>query len=147
MTPTEASQHLVDAGFTGWTVVTMGAIAIPESTNPAQRGFVNEHSMHLVKSNPESRAYLSVDWGAWGINDYWWEASLRSAGILVPGLPVSMQLLQPAICAKAARHVFVEAGGLDDAHEGYDQWVTWRKDLHLPFMCDAEQAAREVGAL
>lgn len=147
MTPVETAQHLVDVGFTGWTVVTMGAIAIPESTNPAQRGFINELSMHLVKSNPESRAYLSVDWGAWGINDYWWEAALRQNEILVPGRPVSMQLLDPAINARAARFVFIESGGDEDPHEGYQAWVTWRKDLHLPFMCDAEQAAREVGAL
>lgn len=147
MTPVEAAQHLGEAGFTGWQVVTMGAIAIPESTNPAQRGFINEHSHHLNDRDPESRAYLSVDWGAWGINDFWWEKRLREEGILVPELPVSMQLLQPAICARAARFIFFDTGGLDDPHQGYSQWNAWERDLHLPFMCDAEAAAREIGAL
>lgn len=140
MTPTEAAQHLVDAGFTGWQVVTMTAIAGAES------GF-EPHAVHVVDSNPSSKAYRSIDMGLFQINDFWWEAALRNADILKPGLPASVQLLDPAINARAAWFVFIESGGDEDPHEGYEAWTTWRVDRHLPFMCDAEAAANDVGAI
>lgn len=137
MTPVEVAQHLVDAGFTGWQVVTMTAIAGAESA-------YDPHAVHVVDSNPEAKAYRSIDMGLFQINDFWWEQALRDADILKPGLPASVQLLDPAINARAARFVWVESGD-GDPHEGYEAWTTWREDLHLPFMCAAEKAAREIG--
>lgn len=146
LTPVEVAQHLVDAGFTGWEVVTMGAIAVPETTNRA--GEIDAHAVHVVDRDPEAAAYRSVDWGAWQINDYWQRflipRVLDDLGI-DPTLPWSQSLLDPAICAKVARAVFLDAGGDTEPSKGYSRWATWENDMHLPFFCDALAAAREVG--
>lgn len=151
MTPVEAAQHLADTGFEGWQVAVMTAIAGAES------GY-DEHAFHLLDSNPESRAYLSVDWGLVQDNDHWLMArpegggpslyeELVAAGVLRDDLPLSQQLLDPAINCKVARAIFEKAGGDEEPWRGYQRWTTWKFDLHMPFMERAIVAAREIGAV
>lgn len=143
--PVQTAQYLVDAEFESYDVVTMGAIFIPETTN--ERGKIDVHAFHLV-DNPESVAYLSVDWGAAQNNDYWQRRVipevLAELGI-DPELPWSMSLMKPEINIKVARRVFVEAGGLEEPWLGYQRWESWKHNLHMPFMEDAFEAARAVG--
>jgi hypothetical protein len=132
MTPVEAARELVSAKFTGWQVVVMGAIGAAESG-------LDELAVNINDDDPTSPAYLSVDWGVWQINDYWWRHLLDSQ------LPASMQLLDRHVNARAARSVFVQSGGLKDAPTGFSAWIVYQKKAHLPFMVAARSAARLVG--
>lgn len=148
-TPLDAAQALVNAGFEGWTVVTMGAIAVPETTN--RRGKIDELAWHrVITEDPEAPANLSADHGGWQINDFWQRLLMRvlmDKGLLDPILPLSQQLADLQINAHVARAVFLDAGGDEEPWMGYKRWTTWRRDLHMPFVGDAEAAAREIGAI
>jgi hypothetical protein len=130
MTPVEAAQILVDEGFTGWPVVTFGAIGVAESG-------LNPLALHRVVK-PGSPAHLSVDHGWLQINDYW-QADAIDLGI---DLPVSMLLAGPHHCARVARLIFERAGG---APNGYQLWNTYKNGLHKPHLPAARTAARTIG--
>lgn len=131
MTPVEAAQTLVDEGFTGWPVVTFGAIGQAESG-------LNPLALHRV-NNPSSPAHLSIDHGWLQINDYWQAAAIEVA---LGNDCVSQQLADPHLCARVAKRIFENAGG---APKGYKLWNTYRTGAHVPYMPAARAAARTIG--
>jgi hypothetical protein len=134
MTPVEAAQILVDEGFTGWPVVTFGAIGMAESN-------LNPLALHRV-NKPGSPAHLSVDHGWLQINDYWQADVILIARVLHPKRSESMFLADPRLCARIARQIFDRAGG---APKGYERWTTYRTGAHKPHLPAARVAARTIG--
>jgi hypothetical protein len=130
MTPVEAAQILVDEEFTGWQVVTFGAIGMAESG-------LDPYALHRVVK-PGSPAHLSIDHGWLQINDYWQATMLHLNDVHV----VSQYLADPHNCAWVARHIYLEAGG---GVKGYNLWNTYRSGAYRPYVPDAREAAHTVG--
>lgn len=116
----------------------MGAVGFAESG-------LDPHAIHLNAGDELSVSYLSLDLGVWQVNDYWATALLMGAGILSPLQPVPMQLLNPVVNVRAARAVFLEAGGARSAPLGYARWNTYVAGDHVPFLPQARAAARAAG--
>jgi len=140
LTPLRVARMLVLERFTGWEVVTLGAIGRAESGLDAHAVNVNDH-------DPEADSYRSCDWSIWQINDYWWESALRAAGILNVTQPTSQQLLRPRLNVRALRFVFDTALFVADGdiEAAYSQWNVYKSGAHVPFMHDARIAANEAG--
>jgi len=138
MTPVEAAQVLVDEGFTGWQVVTFGAIGMAESR-------LDPLVIHRV-IKPGSPAHLSIDHGWLQNND--WHARWIMRVTLDPDVPWSTQLADPHINARIARIIFIGAGG---APKGYERWNTYlpgpngEPPAYKPFLPAARIAARTIG--
>lgn len=133
LTPVQAAQALVAEGFTGWPVVTFGAIGMAESR-------LDAHALNRNDHDPTSRAYPSVDHGWLQINDFWQQVTIRE--VLGTVLPVSMLLADPRLCARVALRIFLAAGG---APKGYYLWNTYEQGLHIPYLPQARKAAKAVG--
>ena len=132
MTPVEAAQILADEGFTGWQVVTFGAIGQAESR-------LDPLALHRV-IKPGSPAHLSIDHGWLQINDYW------QADLLVVEFGdlsvTSQELADPHHNARIARIILLAGGG---APNGYRLWNTYVAGLHKPYLPAARVAARTIG--
>jgi len=141
LTPLRVAKMLVLEGFTGWQVVTLGAIARAESGLDAHAVNVNDH-------DTEADSYRSCDWGLWQINAYWWQAPLTVEGILNVSQPISQQLLRPRTNVKAVRFVFDAALSAAEGivPKAYEQWNVVKTGAHKPFLHDARKAAEDAGA-
>jgi hypothetical protein len=130
LTATDVALGLVGAGFTGWQVVTMGAICVPESGRDV-------HAFHFNDHNPTKASYLSFGWGLFGINDYHTTKLLVTKGVITLNRPLSQQLFNPTTNFRAAREVLLEGG--------YQRWNTWLDGLHIPYLHECRIAARMIG--
>lgn len=122
LTSDEVARLLVGQGAKGWTVVTMGAIAVPESGRDAYAVNVN-HS-------PEKPSHRSMDVGLFQINTFFHpQHALRD-------------LLDPEYNARIALQILAAAGG---PPTGYSRWNAYKAGLHQPHLAEARAAARRVG--
>ena len=134
-----AAQQLINAGFTGWQVVTFGAIGYAES-------LLIDWQTHLNTKDPADVAYLSTDWGKWGINDYWNERMVRAKlSLILPNKTFGQYMLDPDINARAARVIFLAAGGAKNAVTGYLHWNAYDGDLYHKGLTRARAAAKACG--
>ena len=134
MTPVEAAQILADEGFTGWQVVTFGAIGMAESR-------LDPLALHRV-NRPGTPAHLSIDHGWLQINDYWQRLLLMNVPVRAPYQSVAQYLADPHNCAAVARAMFHNAGG---APKVYELWNTYVAGLHKPYLPATRVAARTIG--
>lgn len=135
----DSARLLVDAGFTGWQAVVMGAIGYAESgLNPAAR--------HLNDEKPDSPWYLTTDWSVWQINDNGDALTLFIVrGVITLRGSIGKQLSDPATNARCARSLFVSRGGPRDPIAGYNAWATFKSGAYAPFKAPALRAARAIG--
>jgi hypothetical protein len=122
VTSDEIAQLLVGAGAQGWTVVTMGAIAVPESGRNAYAVNVN-HS-------PDKPSHRSIDVGLFQINTFY-----------NPKQAIK-DLLDPEYNVRAALQILASAGGPPN---GYARWNTYKAGSHAPHLTEARAAARRIG--
>lgn len=132
MTPVEAAQVLADEGFTGWQVVTFGAIGQAESG-------LDPYALHRV-NKPGTPAHHSIDHGWLQINDYWQRGLLDF--LLGEFSVTSQDLASPHVNAHIARQIFLDAGG---APKGYELWNTYTSGAYKPYLPAARVAARTIG--
>jgi hypothetical protein len=121
-TPDEIAQLLARAGAQGWTVVTMGAIAVAESGRNAYAVNVN-HS-------PEKPSHRSIDVGLFQINTFF-----------NPQHAIK-DLLDPEYNVGVALRILASAGG---PPSGYARWNTYKAGAHTPYLTEARAAARRIG--
>jgi len=144
LTAIEVAQHLLNADFQGWEIRTMGAICMAESGR-------NPHAHGLNDNTPSSVAYLSEDHGLFQINDYWGPVVLSSF-LLTEFITTERSFSQisknPDWSAKAAREMF-ELRWLQSGSyvQGFTCWSAYNNNKHLPFMKEAYEAAKAVGAI
>jgi hypothetical protein len=134
----EVAAGLVGVGFTGWEVVTMGAICLPESGRDA-------HEIHL-NDDPAKASYLTLDEGLYQINEAWFPYLVKRGILYADTLTFTPQLLNPAVNFRCARAVYLE--GSSDARYpvlGYRRWNTYVYGRHVPFLHQARLDARAVG--
>jgi hypothetical protein len=149
-TPDQIAVGLVRAGFTGWSVRTMGAITMAESA-----GYVWGHALNTHESS--GVAYLAEGYGLVGMDSYWimrsWRAGDTTPGgmLMAPywsGTRTFSQLgTDPVWNLAMTRQVFLVnaySRGWANAYEGWTSYVNGR---HLPFMDAALIAARNAGAI
>ncbi len=122
LTSDEIAQLLIATGGTGWTVVTMGAIAAAESGRNAYAVNVN-HS-------PEKPSHRSIDVGLFQINTFF---NPRHA---------IKDLLDPRYNTRVALAVLADAGG---PPTGYRRWNVYKAGLHTAHLPEARAAARRHG--
>jgi len=118
----DVAQLLIRAGGQGWTVVTMGAIAVPESGRNAYAINVN-HS-------PEKPSHRSIDIGLFQINTFF---NAQHA---------IKDLLDPEYNTRIALQILAGAGG---PPKGYGRWNAYTAGLHHPHLAEARAAARRLG--
>jgi hypothetical protein len=127
MTDHEAVSLLWGAcnGMGGLWYPTMAAIGMAES-------LLDIHAMNLNDHDPDSRSYLSVDWGWLQINDFW------------NGLTIEQcrEMFDPRLCAKKAQEIFMS---VKPYGEGYKRWNTYVTGRHLAFRPRMIVVARELG--
>lgn len=142
MTPgdrTTAAQLLADAGFQGWQIVVMGAIGMAESA-------LNEHAIHLNNEDPTSPWYLTLDLGAWQINDAAGPL-LIAQHVITPTHPLSQQLFNATTNAQAARTIFTSRHGDTNPVNGYNAWKVFKTGAYLTHRPAAATAALTIGAI
>ena len=122
MTSDDVATILINEGGRGWTVVTMGAIAVPESGRDAYAINVN-HS-------PEKPSHRSIDVGLFQINTFF-----------NPQHTIT-DLLDPEYNTRVALRVLAGAGG---PPSGYSRWNAYKAGLHVPHLPEARAAARRLG--
>ena len=122
LTSDEVAELLIGAGGQGWTIVTMGAIAVAESGRNAYAINVN-HS-------PKKPSHRSIDVGLYQINSFF---NPRHA---------IKDLLDPAFNTRVALQVLADAGG---PPEGYERWNAYRAGAHVPNVAASRAAARRLG--
>jgi hypothetical protein len=122
VTADEIAQLLVRSGAKGWTVVTLGAIAVPESGRNAYAVNVN-HS-------PEKPSHRSIDVGLFQINTFY-----------NPQHAIK-DLLDPEYNARVALQILASAGGPPN---GYGRWNTYKAGSHTPYVTESRAAARRAG--
>ena len=122
LTSDEVAELLVQEGAQGWTVVTMGGIAVPESGRDAYAVNVN-HS-------PDKPSHRSIDVGLFQINTFF-----------NPQHAIS-DLLDPSYNTRVALRILTGAGG---PPAGYRRWNAFNAGLHKPHLPEARAAARRVG--
>ena len=91
LTSDQVATVLVEQGAKGWAVVTMGAIAVPESGRNAYAVNVND--------SPDKPSHRSLDVGLFQINTFW-----------NPTHPIA-DLLDPAYNTEFAVQILAVAGG------------------------------------
>jgi hypothetical protein len=122
LTSDEVAELLVQAGAQGWTVVTMGAIAVPESGR-------NGYAIN-VNDAPEKPSHRSLDVGLFQINTFFNpKHAIRD-------------LLDPTYNTRVALGILAGAGG---PPAGYRRWNAFIAGLHTPHLPEARAAARRVG--
>jgi hypothetical protein len=140
----EVAEHLLNGGFTGWSVRTMGAICMAESGR-------NPHAHGLNDKSPESRAYLTEDHGLLQINDYWGPLVL-SYDLMKDFIRLEKSFSQlakdPIWNCRAARQMFelrwFETG---EYSKGFTCWSAFNNGSFEKFMPEALIAAKAVGAI
>ena len=148
LTPDDIAELLVHAGFTGWSVRTMGAIAMAESLGYAwAHGLNNENS----GTPSTSAAYLAEGHGVFGMDDYWIPATFRTHGLLAPlrdGARSFSQLAKnPEWNAQMTRQVFLLRAFTHGWSEAYTAWSSYNHGRHEQFLPEASAAARRIGAI
>lgn len=118
----DVTMHLLAEGAAGWTVVTMGAIAMAESGRDGYAVNVN-HS-------PGQPSHRSLDIGLFQINTFW-----------NPNHTIR-DLLGPVYNVRTALAILRAAGGPGD---GYNRWNTYRAGAHLPFLHECRESAQRLG--
>jgi hypothetical protein len=129
LTPTEAAQLFVDAGFRSWQVVRMGQIAMAESG-------LDGYAVNVVH-RPGSPAHRSLDVGLCQINT-WWNGVTDLRGVT--------DLLDPFWNAHTAYTIFTLRDGLRNPVLGYQAWTTYTSGAFQRWQTQAVEAARAVGA-
>ena len=141
-TSDQIAAGLLRNGFTGWQVVTMGAICQAESG-----GYIWAHGLN--SHDPKSIAYLSEDHGLFQINDYW--GGLMLSPELLAGKYFSQSFSQlakdPEWNIAAAREVFLLAALQRGYAYAYTPWNSFNNGLHKPFLQAARLAAMRAGVL
>ena len=122
LTSDQVASALVEQGAKGWTVVTLGAIAVPESGRNAYAVNVND--------SPDKPSHRSLDLGLFQINTFW-----------NPTHAIA-DLLDPAYNTRVALQILAGAGG---PPKGYERWNAYKAGLHQPHLSEARAAARRLG--
>ena len=127
-TPLQTAHMLLEAGFTGWPVATMGAICRAESG-------LNAYAINVVEAERRADgslnpAYRSIDVGIGQINTYWFPTHRIQ------------DLLDPLYNLSLCRRIYLEAGQWS---AGYSRWNVYKTGAHLPYAQDAINAARAAG--
>ena len=146
-TTDQIATGLVRHGFTGWQVVTMGAICQAES-----RGYI--WITGLNTTDPTSPTYLTVDVGLFQLNEYW-ATLMLSPALLERVLMLSRKYKEgrsfgqlardPEWNLAAARDMYL-IGVLSYGYtNAYNIWNTYKNGLHRPYLAEAKAAAVRAG--
>ena len=130
ITTDEAARALIDAGFTGWQVVTMGAIGVAESGLELYAVNPNDH-------DPSKVSFLWPDLGWLQINSFWNNSIIADHDYGA--------IFDPLGNAKRARRIFIDAGGLTNPLAGYKRWNTYGTINYQEALPEARAAARRQG--
>lgn len=154
-TSDQIAEGLMRAGFTGWSVRTMGAIVQAESL-----GYVWAHGLnHEGSGTPAtSPAYLAEGHGLVGMDDYWIPEVWGQAHAGDPGLRLllpfwtfersfSQLAKDPEWNLAMTRQVFLLNALTRGYANAYEGWTSYRLERHLPFLAEATAAARRAGAI
>jgi hypothetical protein len=142
--PDQIALGLIEAGFVGWQVATVGAIVMAESG-----GYVMAHGYELSVL-PDNPVFGSVSWGLLGLNDYW-APKVLSAELLAPvtsrGRSLSQFLTDPRNNFHAGREMFLLGAIQRGYARAYTVWSSWSNGKHIEFLHHATDAARSAGAI